>query len=334
MKLLNYSFATAMRLPLRLLAYVLPVMVLLSSCDSTDGDPLDQTEPFENNGTVNIELVPNKNNYSVAPGQKVILSLKITKATGGNRPQKLRLYETSTVGTKENEAFEKIDLKNTDEQTKTIEYTAPNTNGTTYLYFEVDESGDKYKTTYVTITVGGTEAYAQWDNITLGAQADATASRFASASGIIYTSCDLANGTSADGTTAEGNLKYVDIVYRILPKAAPVTPTLMSNPEATSDTYGFSTSATCEGTTFSTKGGRDSYFAAAPVGTDFASADATVLNGLSVSTSSAKSISVVKGGTYAFLNSDGQKGLIYVNDIPSVPNNGTGTITISVKVLR
>ncbi|MDJ1470151.1 hypothetical protein QNI19_00005 [Cytophagaceae bacterium DM2B3-1] len=323
-----------MRLPLRLLAYVLPVMVLLSSCDSTDGDPLDQTEPFENNGTSTIELVPNQNSYSVGPGQKVILSLKITKGASGNRPQKLRLYETSTVGTKEREAFQKIDLKNVDSQTKTIEYTAPTTNGTTYLYFEVDESGDKYKTTYVTVIVSGTVAIAEWNNIELGAQNDAKASRFASASGQIYAVCDILKGVTAEGDSTDGNLKYVDILYRITPKDNPAIPTLMSNPQSITDGFA-KTTTQCDGTPRSVEGGSLSYFATTTA--DYATADADALKALTVSSSSAQKIAVVKGGTYAFLNADNKKGLIKVNDITGSAadiNAGKGTINISVKVLR
>lgn len=334
MKLLNYSSASAMRLSLRLLIYVLPMMVLFSSCDDTDGDPLKQTEPFENTGTSTIELIPNKNTYSVGPGQKVILSLKIKKGASGNRPQKLRLYNTSTIGTKENEAFEKIDLKNVDEQTKTVEYTAPNTNGVTYLYFEVDESASKYMTTYVTVTVGGTIDVASWDNIVLGAQNDATASRFASSSGQIYSACDIVSGTSSEGTTAEGNLKYVDILYRITPQGNPAVPTLMSNPQSITDGFAKTTSQ-CNNTPQSVEGGSLSYFATTT--TDFATADAAALTALTVSTSDAQKIAVVSGGTYAFLNADQKKGLIKVNSITGSAadiNGGKGTINISVKVLR
>lgn len=300
-------------------------LLVLNGC-GTDGEPLKTSVPFENNGTVTIELIPATKNYSAAPNQKLTISLKITKAASGNRPQTLRLYETTTIGTKENKELEKFDLKNRDEQTKTIEYTVKNS-GITYLYFEVDESDGKYKTEYVTINASGTTSFAEWTNITLGAQSDLAPSRFSSASGIPYAVCDLA--TEA---TAEGNLKFVDIVYRILPKANPTAPTLMSNPQSKIET--FVTEATCGTTVFSTDGGRNTYFAAAPSGVTYAAADAAALTALAVTTSSPQKITVAKGGTYAFINSDGKKGLILVNDIPSIPNNGTGTINISVKVLR
>ena len=305
-------------------------LFLLNSC-GPDGEPLSQSEPFENNGTVNIELIPNTRNYSVAPDQKVIISLRVTKAANGNRPQKLRLYTTSTVGTKENEAFQVLDLKNRDEQVKTIEYTATGS-GIRYLYFEVDESGGRFKTDYVTVNVGGTATIAEWNNVTLGAQADPAPSRFASASGVTYLACDLGNEQLSAGVTAEGNLKYVDIVYRTLPRETPTAGTLMSNPQSAQE--GFSTTAKCDGNDISTAGGRPAYFAAAPNGINFATADAAALNGLAVSSSSPQKISVTAGGVYAFLNSDGKKGLIRVDALPSVPGNGTGTVTISVKVLR
>jgi hypothetical protein len=303
---------------------------LFTSCgDDTEVDPT-ETLP-QPDGTVLIEFrnyPGNDPSVNAAAGDLIVVSVKMTKAANGTRPQKLRIYETDVLNTRgtqvkvegqgNNEGT--IDLRNVDEQTKTIDYTIPATaSGTKYLYFEVDESGDKFSRKVLRINISGSGSIDSFTNITLGAQNNAAPSRMSSATGYVYLACEV-----------EENINYIDITYA---STAAATNYLSSNPARFQAPIGLTvTTRDCgdEGT-INTNGGNATYFVAAPAGTNFATADNATLEALTVTTSNPQYIAVQNGSIYAFRNSEGKKGLIKVNSLAGGPS---GTINIDVKVQR
>lgn len=303
---------------------------LMTSCGDDTEDPT-ATLP-EPDGTVQIEFrnIPgNDPAISASAGDVVVVSVKMTKGTqtGATRPQKLRIYETDVLNTRgsqvkvegQGNAEGTIDLRNVDEQTKTIDYTIPATaTGTKYLYFEVDESGGKFSRKVLRINIGGAGTIDSYTNITLGAQNNAAPSRMSSATGYVYLACEV-----------EENIDYIDITYA----STGTTNYLSSNPARFQAPISLTqTTRDCgEEGVINTNGGTATYFAAAPAGTNFASADNAALEALTITTSGPQYIAVQNGGVYAFRNSEGKKGLILVKALTGGTN---GTITIDVKVQR
>lgn len=304
---------------------------LFTSCgDDTEVDPT-ETLP-EPDGTVLIEFrnfPGNDPSVNAAAGDIIVVSVKMTKAPNGTRPQKLRIYETDVLNTRGNIVQVEgqsnndgvIDLRNVDEQTKTIDYTIPTTaSGTKYLYFEVDESGNKFSRKVLRINISGSGTIASFTNITLGAQSNAAPSRMSSATGYVYLSCET-----------EENIDYIDITYAASNENA--NHYLSSNPARFLTPIGLNTkTANCgEEGNINTDGGNASYFIPAPAGTNFASADDASLEALAITTASPQYVAVTSPNVYAFRTADGKKGLIKVNSLTPGAN---GTINIDIKVQR
>lgn len=300
-----------------------------SSCGE-DVEPPTTTLP-EATGTVIISFrnfTGTDPSVNAAPGDVVAVSVLLEKATNGGRPQKLRIYETNTINTRgtqvkvdgQGDSDGTIDLRNVDVQTKTIDYTVPATaTGTTYLYFEVDESAGKFSRKMLKINIGGAGSVASFTGITLGAQSNAAPSRMSSATGYVYLACET-----------EANINFIDITYA---STGTTTNYLVSNPARFQAPIGLTVTTTNCGDEgmINTNGGRATYFAAAPAGVNFATADDAALEALTVATSNPQFIPVVNGGVYAFRNSAGKKGLVKVNALTPGP---AGTISLDVKVQR
>ena len=297
-------------------------LLLLNSCGK-DPEPADTTlQPAD--GTVQISFLnyPGTGNVTTtaAPGSLVAVAVQIQKTPSGNRPQKLRVYETNVINTRGTQFGSTIDLRNTDDpQIKNINYTVPSgASGTTYLYFEVDESGGKFSRKLLTIT-SGAAGISSYTNIVLGAQSNSAASRVASATGQVYQACDAAS-----------NINDIDITYASI-GATTATPTILSNPQRASS--GLSTTATnCGvGAPNSTANGPATIFAKVN-GTDFNGATNTSLQALTIA-GNAQSVQVAVGDIVAFRRTDGKKGLIRVNSFPA-GTGVNGTINIDIKVQK
>ncbi len=298
-------------------------LVLLNSC-GTDPEPPDTTLP-EPDGTVQISFlnIPGSGDVSTtaSAGDVVAIAVQVQKSTGGNRPQKLRVYETNVINTRGTQFGSTIDLRNTDDpQIKNVNYSVPaSATGTIYLYFEVDESGGKFSRKRLDIQVSGSGTIASYTGIELGAQTNAKASRISSGTGQLYVACDAA-----------ANISDIDITYASLGSPS-ASPTFLSNPERA--TQGLSTTAAnCgDNASTSTAGGPATIFAKV-TGVDFAAATDATLETLTVS-GSAQSVKASTNDIIAFQRADGKKGLIKVNSFPAGDGTG-GSVNIDIKVQR
>jgi hypothetical protein len=291
----------------------------LTSC-STEPEPTAELPAAT--GTVDIKFLnfpgTGEVTTTAASGDMLAVAVEVLKSTGGNRPQKLRVYATNTKNTRGTQVGTTIDLRNTDEaQIKNINYTVPNQSGPVYLYFEVDESASAFSRKLLIINIGGTAGVSSYPNVTLGAQTNTAPSRIASATGQLYKACDAA-----------ANINDIDITYASLGTLS--TPTLLSNPERA--VKGLSTTATNCGTnaSSSTAGGPNTLFIQANTTESFNNATDATLSALSF-VNARESVAVAVGDVIAFKTEDGRNGLIRIEDLTT----GTaGTIRISVKVQR
>lgn len=256
-----------------------------------------------------------------ASGDNVNVSLTIKKTPTSEKPRIMRVFVADKAnyrGKKDAPLFE-IKLKNRDEQTQTIDFTVSATTGKTYLHFDVYDNNEKVTRKTLVINISADGQIASWIGIVLGAQTNALGSRVASATGDVYTVCDL-----------DSNIKYVDITYAAFGSPT-IKPTLLSNPERTN--LKFSTTIPtsnpiCGGG--STAGGTPTYFASAPSTVDFAMATDAILNGLAIPETS-QNIVVEVGKTYAFVNGRKKKGLV---KITGLEEGVAGKITFDIKVQK
>lgn len=300
-------------------------LVLLNSC-GTDPEPPDTTLP-DANGTVQISFLnfPGTGDVTTtaAAGDVVSVAVQVQKAQGGNRPQKLRVYETNVRNTRGTQFGQTIDLRNTDDpQIKNVNYTVPQSaNGTIYLYFEVDESASAFSRKLLVINIGGA-GISNYTGITLGAQTNQLASRLSSATGQLYSACNAA-----------ANINDIDVTYAV-PQGTSGQG-FVSNPARTQAPFNLSSNPVNCGDNqgdqnLSTAGGRPTYFAKV-TGNNFDTITDEQLGQLSVTNSSQQYVLVNQGDLVAFLRNDGKKGLIRVNSISA---GAAGSITFDLKVQR
>jgi hypothetical protein len=253
-----------------------------------------------------------------ASGDNVNVSLTIKKTPTGEKPRIMRVFVSDKVNYRAKGALPlfEIKLKNVDEQTQTIDFGVPTSTGKTYLHFDVYDNSEKVTRKTLVINISADAQLASWTNLTLGGQTNALGSRLSSATGDIYTVCDL-----------DSNMKYIDVTYAI--DRVTAKPTLMSNPQRA--VLGYSTTATspiCGGV--NTGGGTPTYFAVAAATPAFATVTEAELNAL-VIPKTAQSLVVEAGKVYAFLNGRDKKGLIKVN---SIVQGADGSINFDVKVQK
>ncbi len=291
---------------------------LLTGCGDDTEDPVAELPAAT--GTVQIRFLnyPGANDVTVnaAAGDILAIAVEVQKTAGGNRPQKLRVYETTTQNTRGTQVGNDIDLRNTDEaQIKNVNYTVPSGSSPVYLYFEVDESASAFSRKLMIVNIGGTAGVSAYPNLTLGAQTNAAPSRISSATGQLYKACDAAV-----------NMDDIDVTYAYIGTSA----TILSNPERA--VKGLSTEATNCGDDApnNTSGGPNTVFIKAPATANFDNITDANLSALTF-TGAAESIAVVKGDVIAFKTEDGRNGLLRVEDVVTGNN---GTIRISVKVQR
>lgn len=325
--------------------FFIGALAIASSCGNND-DPVPVTPPTPDecaaatyptsNGTSTLNIKNFGAELNAAAGDYLSFAVEIIKAQSGNRPQKLRVYQSdcqNMLGTqvsfsgqpKTEDGGMTVDLRNTnDPQLRTLLYQVPTGMNPIYLSFVVDENNDSFVYKKLKINVTGSGIVDSYTGITLGANNNAAASRLASATGQTFLACDAAE-----------NINYIDITYAVA-ITSPYNSYLASNPARfTTPLVGLSTSTVdCgEDGSKSTGGGRATHFAAAS-GIDYAAATDSEINNLAVTTADPQYIQVTGAGqVFAFLNSDGRKGLIRIASVNQL-NNTSGSIVVDVKVQR
>jgi hypothetical protein len=307
------------------------IVALITACGVTpeiQPVPEDLSLPVAT-GTLNLaftDSVTNKNPVVVAAnGDNVNASIIIKKTATGGKPKILRVFvsdKDNYRGKTETPVFE-IALKNRDEQTQTIDYGIPPTTGAkVYIHFDVYDNNDKVTRKTLVVNISADAQIASWKGITLGAQSNAAASRFASATADLYKVCDLDSNMT--------NIGFVDITYAAIGSPT-AKATLLSNPQRTTlklSTTIPASNLVCGGG--STAGGTATYFVATPSSVDFAAANDAILGALVIPETN-QDIVVEAGKTYSFVNARKKKGLIKVL---SVVEGTGGTITFDVKVQK
>lgn len=329
--------------------------ILFSGCKKDKqptADCASQTFP-STTGTASVQIL----NYTTisgdyttinaAAGDVLSIAIQVTKGSG-NRPQKLRLYQTDCETAKGDivslagqqgaeDGGTRLDLRNTDAaQIKQVLYTVPSGYSTYYVNIEVDESGSAYTYKRIKLNISGSGLIDTWTGVQLGAQADCGPSRMSSGTGQIYSACDAA-----------ANMQYIDITY-----AWNTNGYLCSNPERFANPgplqLGNTNPSNCGDTNggtdslASTGGGSSTYFAVSNISTSQFDAitSSSSLDTLSLGTTQYVSFSTT-GGIYKFQNARGKKGLIkvtgYVSGNGACPNSGPPTpayVVVSIKVSR
>jgi len=304
------------------------VVVYISACATTpDVQPVtqDYSLPLAD-GTLDITFTDptlNVANPSVnaANGDNVNVSLLIKKTASSEKPRIMRVFVADQPNyRKSSQALFEIKLKNINEQTQTINFTVSATTGKTYLHCDVYDNNEKVTRRTLIINIATVGQIASSPNITLGAQTNKLGSRLSSATGDVYTVCDL-----------DSNIKYVDVTYAI--DKVTLKPTILSNPQR--QTLGFSTTIPASNTICaggSTAGGTPTYFVLAAATPAFETVTDADLGGLTIPMT-AQNIVVEVGKIYAFLNGRNKKGLIKINSID--PGTGIdGSINFDIKVQK
>lgn len=306
------------------------IVAFMTSCGITpDVQPVpeDLSLPVAD-GALDIAFSDSLTNKSgtvtAASGDNVNVSLIIKKTPTGEKPRIMRIFiadQANYRGKTDQPLFE-IKLKNIDEQTQTIDYTVSPTSGKVYIHCDVYDNKDKVTRKTLIVNISSEAQIASWQNITLGAQSNTAASRFASATGDLYKVCDL-----------DSNIRFVDITYAALGSPS-VKPTFLSNLRRPA--LGLSTTIPTSNTVCgggSTAGGTATYFVLAPSTVDFTVANDAILGGLSIAATSQDIVAEV-GKTYAFLNGRNKKGLIKVTKITAGTTDFNGSITFDLKVQK
>ena len=302
------------------------MVAFITSCGITpDVQPVpeDLTLPAAN-GKLDIAFSDSTTNKSgtvvAASGDDVNVSLIIKKTPTGEKPRIMRVFITDKPnyrGKLDAPLFE-IKLKNIDEQTQTINYTVSPASGKVYVHFDVYDNKEAVTRKTLIVNISADAQIASWKAITLGAQTNAAGSRLASATGDVYTVCDL-----------DSNIKYVDVTYAV--DRVTAKPIFLSNPERAKLGYSTTIAASnpiCGGG--STAGGTATYFVVTPATVDFATATDAILGGLTIP-ETAQNILVEVGKTYSFVNGRKKKGLIKVN---SIVQGADGKISFDIKVQK
>ena len=307
------------------------MVAFITSCGVTpDVQPVpeDLTLPVAA-GTLNLaftDSLTNKTESTVAAnGDNVNVSLLIKKTATGGKPKILRVFISDKAnyrGKTDLPLFE-INLKNRDEQTQTIDYGIPLTTGAkVYIHFDVYDNNDKVTRKTLVVSVSADAQIASWKGITLGAQGNAAASRFASATGDLYKVCDLDSNMV--------NIGFVDITYAAIGSPS-AKATFLSNPQRS--VLKLSTTIPASNTVCgggSTAGGTATYFVASPASVDFATATDAIMGGLTIP-ETAQDVIVEAGKTYSFVNGRKKKGLIKVL---SLVEGTSGSIKFDIKVQK
>ncbi len=304
--------------------FLIVIAIYISSCGVTpDVQPVlqDFSLPVAD-GKLDISFTDatlNVSNPSVnaASGDNVNVSLVIKKTASSEKPRIMRVFVADQPNyRKSTQPLFEIKLKNRDEQTQTIDFTVSATTGKTYLHFDVYDNNEKVTRKTLIINIATIAQTSSWTNITLGGQTNKLGSRLSSATGDVYTVCDL-----------DSNIKYVDVTYAI--DRVTAKPTLISNPQRA--VLGYSvTSSSADCGSVNTGGGTPTYFVLAGATPAFETVTNAELTALTIPMA-AQNIVVEVGKIYAFLNGRGKKGLIKIN---SIVQGADGSVNFDIKVQK
>lgn len=310
--------------------------IFISSCAGPTPEPGD--EPLNlAEGKLIIKFTDPKlevkNTTSIAKNEILGLSFNIKKGADGGLPVKLSAYVTDNAEKKGILMLDNIRLKNTDDQTQSLEVVLPEVGITVtrVFYIEITDSKSKITRKALEITPLGTKRISAWSNITLGVQGSGVASRFSSTTGDLYTACDL-----------DSNINFVDITYATIGSPS-IKPTILSNTRRVALGLGnIASDKNCASVMVS--GGTTTYFAPLTSIIDFTNVNDFVLSNLVVANTT-QEVAVEVGKYYVFQHSrttkDGKtvvrKGVLKVNSInPTYTSSGAtlawGLINMDVKM--
>ncbi len=274
-------------------------------------------------------------NITLSNNDIIAVSYTIKKSPDGNKPVKMAVFITESPETRGILLLDNIKLKDIDEQTKSLELSLPSVGTNIYRIFYVDITDNKGKISrkILNIIPTATEQITSWANVNLGVQAISTGSRFSSATGDVYPTCDL-----------DSNLNFVDITYATIGSPS-IKPTFLSNPRRGALGLGVMASdKIC--TNVSVAGGTPTFYAPINVPIEFGTVNDLFLKGLAVPTTT-QDLVIEAGKIYMFQNSritkDGKtvvrKGVIKINSIsnftsPTVGTIASGLVNFDVKVQR
>ena len=231
--------------------------------------------------------------------------------------------------------LDNIRLKNTDDQTQSLEVVLPEVGITVtrIFYIEITDSKGKITRKPLSISPSNIKQINVWSNITLGVQGSGFPSRFSSTTGDLYSACDL-----------DSNINFVDITYATT-GSPPIKPTILSNPRRAILGLGnIASDKNCANKTAA--GGTVTYFAPLASIIDFTNVNDFVLSNLVVATTT-QEITVEAGKYYVFQHSrttdDGKtvvrKGVLKVNSLnPTYTSSGAtlswGLMNMDVRMQR
>jgi len=311
---------------------------LFGSCSGPDPEPGDAPLPTAN-GKLAIKFIDSrletKAEMTLSNNDILSISFNIKKGADGNKPVKMAAYITGSpekIGTL---LLDNIRLKNTDEQTRSLEVSLPTVGTTVYRIFYVDITDDKGNVSRKAINVfpSATKQITSFSNVTLGVQTSTSPTRFSSTTGDLYTACDL-----------DSNLNFVDISYATIGSPS-IKPTFVSNPRR--GALGLGTTVTdknCSGVI--TTGGTTVFYAPVNTTIDWITVSDLVLNNLSIPATT-QDLAIEVGKIYMFQHTrttrDGKsvvrKGLIRVNSITNATSTSgnllsLGLVNFDAKVQR
>lgn len=265
----------------------------------------------------------------------ISISYNIKKSSDGSRPVKMAVFITESPETRGILLLDNVKLKDVDEQTKSLELSLPEVGVDIYrnFYIDITDSKGKISRKNVRILPTGAEQIVAWANVNLGVQASNTSPRFSSATGDVYTTCDL-----------DSNLNFVDITFANIGSPS-IKPTILSNPRRAALGLGVTVSdKVC--TNVSVPGGTPTFYAPINVPIEFGTVNDLFLKGLAVPNTT-QDLVIEAGKIYMFQNTritkDGKtiirKGVIKINSIsnftsPTVGTIASGLVNFDVKVQR
>lgn len=274
-----------------------------------------------------------KNNVTIAKDEILAVSINIKKAIDGSLPLKMSAYITDNAEKKGILMLDNIRLKNTDDQTQSLEVVLPEVGITVsrIFYIEITDSKGKITRKAMSIMPFGTKQISAWSNITLGVQGSGFPSRFSSTTGDLYTACDL-----------DSNINFVDITYATIGSPS-IKPTILSNPRRAALGLGnIASDKNCANVMVA--GGTTTYFAPLASIIDFTNVNDFVLANLVVATTT-QEIAVEAGKFYVFQHTrttrDGKtvvrKGVLKVNSLnPTYTSSGAtlswGLMNMDIKM--
>ncbi len=306
-----------------------------SACVTVDPEPvINVTDPLRpSDGGLDLKFadatMEATSQTTASVSDEVIATLIIKKSANGGKPRKLAIYVSDTETTQGILFLDNIKLKNIDEQTQTVNYSLPaSTTTTKYLHFEVLNNNEKYTRRTLRVTIVAPGQLAINKSITLGANNNNLPSRMNSATGFLYTACDV-----------DSNLNFIDLTYGVVPNSSPLEHVLISNLFRADKGFALSPSkASCldENGAITiipfTGGGKATYFAATTLTkADFDAATDASLQALTVSSANPQFVVVENDKVYSFLNSRGKKGLVFIR---SLVTSTTGSLNFDVVVQK